>query len=116
MLNPTLPTPPKLHEMDRVPVDIAIEASQKRTRVMMAKAAELARVALDLEKELRWNEALSAYNDVCTYFKRILEVAESKDISDILFVVSLLFESKSLILTIFYSIINILNAWHTSSQ
>ncbi|KAJ9081168.1 hypothetical protein DSO57_1017531 [Entomophthora muscae] len=86
MLYPTLPTPRKLHEMDRVHVDIAIEASQKRTRTMMAKAAELAIVALDLEKELRWSEALTAYIEVCSYFKRILEVAESKDISDILFV------------------------------
>lgn len=66
-----------------------MEASQKRTRAMMNRAAELARVALDLEKELRWAEALKAYYEVCSYFKRILEVADSSDVSDILYVVSL---------------------------
>ncbi|KAI0240198.1 hypothetical protein L0F63_000410, partial [Massospora cicadina] len=88
MLNPNLPISRKLPNAHWIHTEIMMDNTQKRTRAMMNKAAELARIALELEKDHRLEEALAAYSEVCSHFKRIIEVADSKDVSDVLFVLT----------------------------
>lgn len=66
-------------------IDSTLDPIQQRTRTAMLKASKLANFALDLEKEQQWVEALDAYSEVCTFFKKIMEGADSKDLHDLIY-------------------------------
>lgn len=66
-------------------IDSTLDPIQQRTRTAMLKAADLAHFALSLEKDQQWVEALDAYSEVCSFFKKIMEGADSKDLHDLLY-------------------------------
>ncbi|KAI9290720.1 hypothetical protein K502DRAFT_181941 [Neoconidiobolus thromboides FSU 785] len=80
-----LPTPPSKKSQILEP-DNSLDPARQRINNMMVEAVELANKALKLEKESNWEEALTGYSEVCSFFKKMMENADSNDLQELLFV------------------------------